>query len=389
MPFSSGIFQRLYNWVVDRDGSVKITASRMDGEFDNYRDGINAIVNGTQAFIGPLKFTPGTVGSPGLQVDGDSNTGIARTAADTLALVTAGTARITADATGGVAIPGAVTFGPGAAATPALTTTGDLNTGIYFPAADQVGIATGGTNRLLVTSTYMDFNGGSVLRDGFAKGTAFLYSSSGAHVPSTRARRLEIEILGAGGGGGGVDGQGAGTTALAGSGGGGSYQKIITDVVAQTVTITIGAAGAGGAAGNNAGGTGSTTTVALSTDGTASCPGGQGGDGELATSGFGASQGGVGGTAMTTIAKTLYASDGAMGSASIRTPSGTRIVGSIAGGNVLFSGRIRTLLTDGAGNNATANQYGTGGAGASAGNVATNYAGGNGAGGLVIVTEYY
>jgi hypothetical protein len=32
-------------------------------------------------------------------------------------------------------------------AAPAVTTTGDLNTGIYFPAADNIGFATGGTIR--------------------------------------------------------------------------------------------------------------------------------------------------------------------------------------------------------------------------------------------------
>ncbi len=35
----------------------------------------------------------------------------------------------------------------GTASLPVLTTTGDLNTGIYFPAADNIGFATGGTIR--------------------------------------------------------------------------------------------------------------------------------------------------------------------------------------------------------------------------------------------------
>ena len=36
---------------------------------------------------------------------------------------------------------------------PSLTTTGDLNTGLYFPAADQVGLTVGGTQRLNINST--------------------------------------------------------------------------------------------------------------------------------------------------------------------------------------------------------------------------------------------
>ncbi len=38
----SGIFQRLYNWVTDRDASIPITASRMDAEMDGVATGITA-----------------------------------------------------------------------------------------------------------------------------------------------------------------------------------------------------------------------------------------------------------------------------------------------------------------------------------------------------------
>jgi hypothetical protein len=40
----------------------------------------------------------------------------------------------------------------GSAAAPSIAFTGDLNTGIYSPGADQVGISTGGTGRLFITS---------------------------------------------------------------------------------------------------------------------------------------------------------------------------------------------------------------------------------------------
>lgn len=36
----SGTFVRLYNWVADKAASIKIIASRMDGEFDNYKGGL-------------------------------------------------------------------------------------------------------------------------------------------------------------------------------------------------------------------------------------------------------------------------------------------------------------------------------------------------------------
>ena len=47
----------------------------------------------------------------------------------------------------------------GTNALPSLTTTGDLNTGIYFPTADQVGVTAGGTQRLNVTTTGITVTG--------------------------------------------------------------------------------------------------------------------------------------------------------------------------------------------------------------------------------------
>jgi hypothetical protein len=41
-------------------------------------------------------------------------------------------------------------FAAGSAASPSITFTGDLNTGIYSPGADQVAVATNGTGRLFV-----------------------------------------------------------------------------------------------------------------------------------------------------------------------------------------------------------------------------------------------
>lgn len=50
----------------------------------------------------------------------------------------------------------------GSAGTPSYTFAGDLNTGIYSPAADQVGIATAGALRLLITDTLLRYNGNDV-----------------------------------------------------------------------------------------------------------------------------------------------------------------------------------------------------------------------------------
>jgi len=53
---------------------------------------------------------------------------------------------------GNVGIGGTLTVPAGTASLPAITTTGDPNTGIFFPAADTAAIATGGTERARITS---------------------------------------------------------------------------------------------------------------------------------------------------------------------------------------------------------------------------------------------
>jgi hypothetical protein len=60
---------------------------------------------------------------------------------------TFGTANIT---TGNITT---AVHGAGAVGTPSMTFTGDLNTGLYSPTADQVAIATGGSQRMLVYGT--------------------------------------------------------------------------------------------------------------------------------------------------------------------------------------------------------------------------------------------
>jgi hypothetical protein len=68
-------------------------------------------------------------------------------------LTVTGTTTLTGSITGSIAIDTA-SFGDGAAATPSITNTGDLNTGIFFPAADTIAFSDGG-----VESMRIDVNG--------------------------------------------------------------------------------------------------------------------------------------------------------------------------------------------------------------------------------------
>jgi hypothetical protein len=102
---------------------------------------------------GSLSVTSaGAAATPSLTFTGDPNTGIFSPGADQLAISTGGTARLTSSTTALTsALPVDVPLG--AAATPSLTFTGDPNTGIYSPGADQLAVATNGTGRLFVDSS--------------------------------------------------------------------------------------------------------------------------------------------------------------------------------------------------------------------------------------------
>ena len=96
---------------------------------------------------------------------------------------TLASATITGAATVGttLGVTGVSTFAAGTALLPALTTTGDTNTGIYYPAADTFAVTTGGTERYRVDSagqlgigvTPSVFSVGKVVEIGFVGNALF------------------------------------------------------------------------------------------------------------------------------------------------------------------------------------------------------------------------
>ena len=97
---------------------------------------MSVVIDGTSGVT-----TPGVVNTAGETIA----TTLAVTGASTL------TGAVTASTT--LAVTGVSTFAAGTALLPALTTTGDTNTGLWFPAADTVAASTGGTERMRITST--------------------------------------------------------------------------------------------------------------------------------------------------------------------------------------------------------------------------------------------
>ena len=130
---------------ISKDGQTPMTAS--------FPMGNNSIVG----------IASGTAAAPSISPINDANTGVYFPAADTVGVAvggvnvgnftSAGFSGNAATATNATnLVNGNATLAAGTAAAPSLTTTGDTNTGVYFPAADTVAIATAGTERARFTS---------------------------------------------------------------------------------------------------------------------------------------------------------------------------------------------------------------------------------------------
>lgn len=209
---------------------------------------------------------------------------------------------------------------------------------------------------------------------------------SGTYTPTAGTKRILVEVWGGGGGGGGVDGVAtAGHWAKGGSGGGGGYcSKWIASGLAASYSYTVGAGGAGGTAGANDGSQGGTSTFS-GTGVSLTANGGLGGSGQTAVSGGNNSSGTFGGVA---------------------TGGDINIKGGAAETGLNAQANIRTARV-GVGYsfpasetaNAVSNAEGSagddgvnpseGGAGGVVRDIATNYAGGAGAPGLIKITEYF
>ena len=113
-----------------------------------------------------IAFENGTAAAPSIYFkDSGTDTGIYSPGADQVGISTGGTVRLTTTTTGITsALPVDVPLG--AVGTPSITFTGDLNTGIYSPGADQVAISTGGVQRINIEADGdINIDGGGVFYD--------------------------------------------------------------------------------------------------------------------------------------------------------------------------------------------------------------------------------
>ncbi len=214
------------------------------------------------------------------------------------------------------------------------------------------------------------------------------FTTSGVYTPTVGMRFATIEVCGGGGGGGGADTSGGGNAAPATGGGGGGYGRktVNAATIGVSQTVTIGAGGAGGAAGPNNGTTGGTTSVGAIVTAT----GGTGGNGAANVyAALGAYNAGVAGGVGTS--GDINANGGySQQSAAMNAPGFGGFGFSGAGGSSIFgSGAPSVPGINAAGSAGIAGVvYGGGGSGAITINLGVAAAGGDGAAGIVIITEY-
>jgi hypothetical protein len=126
-------------------GNLTGTATGLSGNPSISVTGINA--------SGITTVSAGSTAAPSISPSGDSNTGIFFPSADTINASTGGTSRIIIDSNGNITLTNNFYVPLGSAAAPSISFTGDTNTGIYSPGADTLAISTNGTGRLTIDSS--------------------------------------------------------------------------------------------------------------------------------------------------------------------------------------------------------------------------------------------
>lgn len=114
-------------------------------------------ITGNTIVSGQARIASGTAASPAYSSTGDLNTGMYFPAANKVGFSTGGTLRMDVDSgginvTGDIAVSGQTRGPDGSATVPTYSNTGDGNTGVYFPAADTIGFSVGGSNVARVTT---------------------------------------------------------------------------------------------------------------------------------------------------------------------------------------------------------------------------------------------
>lgn len=113
---------------------------------------------------GVVRSSDGTVGAPAYSFYGDTDTGMWSSVPEQLDFATNGTNRLEINAGVAKFLTTAVEILDGTAATPSLSFVNDDNTGLFRIGTDEIGVSTGGTNRLSLNTASLTLENGLILR---------------------------------------------------------------------------------------------------------------------------------------------------------------------------------------------------------------------------------
>jgi hypothetical protein len=136
------------------------------------------------------KAPDGTAALPGIAFSADTDTGFLRPGANQIGASTGGVQRWLLSTTGlSLTLP--VLAQDGTAAAPALTFSADTDTGLLRPADNQIGAATGGVQRWLLSTTALTLTLPVLAADGSAGAPVFSFSAD----PDTGMWRVAADTL--------------------------------------------------------------------------------------------------------------------------------------------------------------------------------------------------
>lgn len=160
-----------------------------------------------------LNTTEGTASTPSYSFVGDADTGMYRSGANTLDFATGGSVRMSLDSSGGATIGAgtgnlAINPTPNSASTPVYSFVGDLNTGMYRSAADTINFATSGTSRASIADAGVAIQGtttndsaaagyvGEAVRSAVSNTTVTLTTGTPANVTSISLTAGDWDVSG-------------------------------------------------------------------------------------------------------------------------------------------------------------------------------------------------